>query len=101
MFYDGIYHEAFGSIFATEDIVSLIPFDEADVAILEEPEHLNWFRVPSSDDTNLSDEENDKNRLGWSHKFRHVVGILHTNYGTFFFLNYIYGWPRLAYLLTN
>lgn len=45
LFWNGIYQESFGSIFPVEDICSLIPYDEADVAILEEPEHLNWFRI--------------------------------------------------------
>jgi hypothetical protein len=47
-FWEGSYHAGFGSIFPTEDICSLIPEKEADVAILEEPEHLNWFRVPAT-----------------------------------------------------
>jgi hypothetical protein len=47
-FWEGSYHAGFGSIFPTEDICSLIPDSEADVAILEEPEHLNWFRVPAT-----------------------------------------------------
>ena len=38
LFYEGSYQESFGSIFPTKDICSLIPVDEADVAILEEPE---------------------------------------------------------------
>ncbi len=46
LFYSAAYFTAFGSIFPTEDICSLIPVNEADVAILEEPEHLNWFRMP-------------------------------------------------------
>jgi hypothetical protein len=37
-FWQGVYQESFGSIFPTEDICSLIPKEEADVAILEEPE---------------------------------------------------------------
>lgn len=45
LFYSAKYYKAFGSIFPTEDICSLIPKEEADVAILEEPEHLNWFRA--------------------------------------------------------
>jgi hypothetical protein len=47
-FWEGSYHAGFGSIFPTEDICALIPDVEADVAILEEPEHLNWFRVPAT-----------------------------------------------------
>eukprot|EP00557_Chaetoceros_sp_GSL56_P009084 CAMPEP_0176491984 /NCGR_PEP_ID=MMETSP0200_2-20121128/8728_1 /TAXON_ID=947934 /ORGANISM="Chaetoceros sp., Strain GSL56" /LENGTH=951 /DNA_ID=CAMNT_0017889459 /DNA_START=96 /DNA_END=2951 /DNA_ORIENTATION=+ len=47
LFYDATYWPAFGSIFPTVDICSLIPTKEADVAILEEPEHLNWLRVPA------------------------------------------------------
>lgn len=46
-FWLGKYHESFGSIFPIEDICSTIPRDEADICILEEPEHLNWFRVPA------------------------------------------------------
>jgi hypothetical protein len=48
IFYASKYHTVLGSIFPSEDICSLIPDDEADVAILEEPEHLNWFRMLSS-----------------------------------------------------
>ena len=67
-FYEAVYNESFGSIFATEDMwvylslscrhrgyslsdsqfkfcsLDLIPKEEADIAILEEPEHLAWFR---------------------------------------------------------
>ncbi len=55
LFYDATYWPAFGSIFPSVDICNLIPKDEADVAILEEPEHLNWFRVPT---TSSSTSEN-------------------------------------------
>jgi digalactosyldiacylglycerol synthase len=38
------------------------------VCILEEPEHVNFYRAPAG-------------RLGgWRQKFSHVVGIMHTNY---------------------
>ena len=81
-FYDAIYHEEFGSIFATQDILALIPNEEADVAILEEPEHLNWFRVPP-DLTCTSEITQEEAEIGWTVKFKHVVGILHTNYGAY------------------
>jgi hypothetical protein len=81
MFWDGTYQEGFGSIFPSCDICSLIPKEEADVAILEEPEHLNWFRVPAT--KSADDDSEDVDVLGWAHKFKHVVGILHTNYGAY------------------
>eukprot|EP00879_Flechtneria_rotunda_P025238 GHRR01026809.1.p1 GENE.GHRR01026809.1~~GHRR01026809.1.p1 ORF type:complete len:472 (+),score=154.55 GHRR01026809.1:87-1502(+) len=64
MFYEGRYFSSFGSIFPVEDIIKLIPPELRDVAILEEPEHLNWFQHKSR----------------WSKAFAHVVGIMHTNY---------------------
>ena len=75
------------------DICSLIPNEEADVAILEEPEHLNWLRIPQpykeseheSQDKPESKERKgskkkvatakEKAELGWRFKFRHVIGI--------------------------
>ncbi|OEU16810.1 hypothetical protein FRACYDRAFT_138536, partial [Fragilariopsis cylindrus CCMP1102] len=74
-FYPAKYHNSFGSIFATVDICTLIPKNEADIAILEEPEHLTWFRsLPISTEEAM---------IGWTAKFSYVVGILHTNYSAY------------------
>jgi len=53
------------SIYSMGDITALIPNDEVDICVLEEPEHLNWYRAPGE---------------SWTNKFKHVVGIVHTNY---------------------
>ena len=42
-FYPARYHHFAQSIFALGDICDLIPNDQTDVCILEEPEHLNWY----------------------------------------------------------
>ena len=65
LFYASRYHSGLKSIFAMGDVVSLIVDEDADVCILEEPEHLNWYRAPGD---------------GWTKKFNYVVGIIHTNY---------------------
>ena len=79
MFYPSKYHSGLGSIFAMGDICSLIKDEDADVCILEEPEHLNWYKAPSTDN--------------WPRKFCHVVGIIHTNYKA-------YAWSTITGLLT-
>jgi hypothetical protein len=53
------------SIYSMGDITALVSADDIDICILEEPEHLNWYRAPGE---------------SWTKKFPHVVGILHTNY---------------------
>mmetsp|Transcript_15065 Transcript_15065/g.22423 ORF Transcript_15065/g.22423 Transcript_15065/m.22423 type:complete len:344 (+) Transcript_15065:114-1145(+) len=65
VFYDGTYNKNFGSILPSEDIIQHIPKEEADICILEEPEHINWLKTPSTP---------------WTTHFEHVVGIIHTNY---------------------
>lgn len=82
VFWKGSYHEGFGSIFPAEDICAKIPAEDADVAILEEPEHLNWFRVPKKDATANEDI------LGWAHKFKHVVGVVRCNHFLFSMASY-------------
>lgn len=49
------------------DVSALIPDELADVCVLEEPEHLNWFKAPFT-------------AKSWMDKFNHVVGVIHTNY---------------------
>eukprot|EP00581_Thalassiosira_minuscula_P006562 CAMPEP_0183743140 /NCGR_PEP_ID=MMETSP0737-20130205/65063_1 /TAXON_ID=385413 /ORGANISM="Thalassiosira miniscula, Strain CCMP1093" /LENGTH=1006 /DNA_ID=CAMNT_0025978747 /DNA_START=257 /DNA_END=3275 /DNA_ORIENTATION=- len=53
------------SLYSMGDLIGLIPEKECDICVLEEPEHLNWYRAPGEN---------------WTAKFKHVVGIVHTNY---------------------
>ena len=65
LFYPGRYATDKGSIVPVGNIIERIPMRLRDVAILEEPEHLNWFHC---------------GRKGWKQEFNLVVGIIHTNY---------------------
>jgi len=63
--YTGRQEQVENSIYSMGDITALIPTEEVDICILEEPEHLNWYRAPGEN---------------WTTKFKHVIGIIHTNY---------------------
>lgn len=70
IFYPARYHAGLKSIFAMGDICAVLRNQTDDnladaVCILEEPEHLNWYRAPGE---------------GWTKVFSYVVGVLHTNY---------------------
>ncbi|XP_022745982.1 digalactosyldiacylglycerol synthase 1, chloroplastic-like isoform X2 [Durio zibethinus] len=63
-FYPGKFSKERRSIIPAGDTSQFIPSKDADIAILEEPEHLNWYHHGKR----------------WTEKFNHVVGVVHTNY---------------------
>lgn len=65
LFYPAWLNRQENSIYSQGDITALMPEDEIDICVMEEPEHLNWYRDAGE---------------SWTKKFKHVVGIVHTNY---------------------
>lgn len=63
--YTAWQNRAENSVYSMGDIIATISEDDVDIMVLEEPEHLNWYRAPGE---------------SWTQKFKHVVGIMHTNY---------------------
>lgn len=63
-FYPGRYATDKYSIIPVGDVSDYITDSRHDIAVLEEPEHLNWYHSGKR----------------WSDKFQHVVGVVHTNY---------------------
>ncbi|MQL84717.1 hypothetical protein Taro_017237 [Colocasia esculenta] len=63
-FYPGKFQKERRSIIPAGDTSQFVSSKEADIAILEEPEHLNWYHHGKR----------------WTDKFNYVVGVVHTNY---------------------
>ncbi|KAL3642741.1 Digalactosyldiacylglycerol synthase 1, chloroplastic [Castilleja foliolosa] len=91
-FYPGKFSKARRSILPSGDTSHFISSKDADIAILEEPEHLNWYHHGKR----------------WTDKFNHVVGVVHTNYLEYikrekngalqaFFVKHINNWVVRAY----
>jgi len=62
--YEASYVEAVRSIFPSGDNAEVLADCEKDVLVLEEPEHLCWYH----------------NGPRWTELYRHVIGVVHTNY---------------------
>jgi glycosyltransferase involved in cell wall biosynthesis len=87
VFYNARYHSDLGSVFAMGDIIQSLPQDEPlDVCVLEEPEHVNWFRAPGQ---------------GWTKRYNYVVGIVHTNYDQYMKQHYSGLWSAPAMRLIS
>ncbi|XP_030448917.1 digalactosyldiacylglycerol synthase 1, chloroplastic isoform X2 [Syzygium oleosum] len=91
-FYPGKFQKERRSIIPAGDTSQFIPSKDADIAVLEEPEHLNWYHHGKR----------------WTDKFNHVVGVVHTNYLEYikrekngalqaFFVKHINNWVTRAY----
>ncbi|CAH1441820.1 unnamed protein product [Lactuca virosa] len=91
-FYPGKFQKERRSIIPAGDTSKFISSKDADIAILEEPEHLNWYHHGKR----------------WTDKFNHVVGVVHTNYLEYikrekngalqsFFVKHINNWVTRAY----
>ncbi|XP_074579901.1 digalactosyldiacylglycerol synthase 2, chloroplastic-like [Curcuma longa] len=63
-FYPGKFSREKRSILPVGDITETIPDEVAEIAVLEEPEHLTWYHHGRQ----------------WKTKFRSVIGVVHTNY---------------------
>lgn len=83
LFYDAWYDARKGSIFPLDrsDVTEYILDEEADVAVLEEPEHLCWYHFVGPK---------------WRIKFNHSVGIAHTNYIEYIKRDLVHGGPMTA-----
>ena len=83
-FYAGRYDADRGSILPIGDITRFIESSHCDVCVLEEPEHLTWYH----------------NGASWRHRFKLVVGVIHTNY-IFYARTWASGGPILAATLES